>query len=340
MCYDRFNVLMVCSVYYITYYIIYIIYIAIDIATKEKGKGSAGLLAAFLDLIKREILHFYEDFYSSSAQGEAGGGAAGGQGQEGYAAELATVEKDFAAAISAEPRDGLAELRAGIAAQAAGTRVPWQDCVLALGLQDVPRLMWAALGDGDKALFDARYRTIAQVYFNGMPLASASDMNAYLGSGWCSLRGGLQGVDLLSSEQGDRGDRGDSFKLSFSQAGGRSGAAVLADHVVNATGFEKSFAHPGAAGVLSPLFAQLLADGTVEADRFGGLVCDFGTGRLMQAAAAEQGRAGAAAPLLYGVGHLVSGTKLFTSGLSYCNGDASLAVSDVLAALAAPSPVL
>lgn len=274
-----------------------------------------GLLHSFLELIKREIIHFYDDFYSNLNENNST--AVSGNG---HSENVELIEAWWEAALSTCPRDGIAELEANITAQSTGSRSPWQDCTISLDMCDIPRYMWSLLCSEEKELFCSHYKTIFQVHFNTMPLCSATDLLSYLHSGWCQLRGRFNEVELVPNA-----DKKDVFELSFTD-----GDKIAVDCVINATGFETSFAVAAESEKSPRVYLEMIRHGLVKADRFGGLQCDFGTGRLCQASEFADKNPVCCAPLLYGVGHIVSGTKLLTSGLSYCSGDASRAVNDLI----------
>lgn len=296
---------------------------AVDEAVATGGKHSTGLLNTFVAMISSEIVRFYEEYYSAA------------EPDTDYSDKLASVERHIVNALSGNFRTGKDELRQGIDAQGIGGRIPWQDCFIALDIADVPRYMWRFLCDEEKLEFDTKYRTIMQVYFNAMPLSSATDMLLYMESSLVTLRSQFKGVSPLTGSGGE-----EFFEVCFQPTDCTAGEKVHVDYVINAVGFEKRFDNDYLS-VVSPFYNKLLKSGTVVANRFGGLQCEFDTGRLLssrwEVSDGEEGDV-VPSPLFYGIGHLICGTKLLTSGLSYCTRDAALVACDLMKSLFPPPP--
>lgn len=272
----------------------------------ERGHGAPGLLPTYIDLIRQEMLAF-----QSGAP-------------EGTAVPVSPAELDacFRAALSDGPRDGVKELQQHLAAsrQGGGLRLPWQDCLIALSIKDVLRAMWATLCDAEKHIFQEKYSTFLNIHFNSMPQSSGDDMLRYFQSSEtkCSLRGGLESTVPVPEAEGG------GFQLHFSD----SSPPVQVEYVINAMGFGKHFT-PVSSLSLSPLFRNMCDRGDlVQPSVFGGLHCDFGTGRLLLSSTTTDDAQ--VTPLLYAVGHLISGTKMQTSGVSFCLMDGAAAVDDML----------
>jgi hypothetical protein len=283
---------------------------AVSAIVAEKGTGSAGLVETYFGLIKREMTAFNEDFHRGKAV------AAAGEGNE-TDFDAAECNRKFgecfdAAIACSVETDAAATLRAAIAQHKTGDRVPWQDCVIALSIRDVVRLMWSTLGNEEKTTFQSHYTTMMQIYFNSMPVSSAEDVLGFMTDKGCAVRGGLSRVAVSDS----------GFQLHFSD-----GSTTAVSHVINATGFGKRI-NDNTLCMMSPLHRSICGTGLVKASPFGGLSCDFATCKLHTAN-------GDARPLFYGVGHIISGAKLLTSGLSYCLADGACAVSDFVASMKA-----
>lgn len=256
------------------------------------GNKSNGLMDKYLQLLCDEMEKFDRDFCAEQqAKSEEKGGDS--------ANPSPASAKAFQRSLLQGMRNGKKELAYHIAQTQQGSRIPWQDCVIALTIQDVLRVMYNSLCDAEKKLFFSRYQTLSQVYLNSMPESSAMNMQEYIESGWCVLSGGLAAVDVC----------GTGFKFEF------SGAEVEVDYVIDATGFSKHFTDTT---TLPPLYCSMLASGLVEPCQFGGLECNFETCRMSETS------------LLYGTGHTISGVKCITSGLGYCVGDGTAAVADAL----------
>jgi hypothetical protein len=263
---------------------------AVQAVVAEKGLGSPGLLSTYLDLIRREMASF-----QASAPEDA-------------AVSIADFDACFHAALATSPRDGVSELQGHLAASQTGKRLPWQDCLIALALRDVMRGMWTTLSDQEKQECQSQHATVLSTHANSMPASSAEDVLGYIRDRDCSLRGALQSVQA---------EEGGGFLLRFSD----SSPAIPVDYVINAAGFGKHFTTSAPMSALHLRLSQGLG-GLVQPCAFGGLRCDFLTGRLQ---GEEEG-----SPLLYAAGHLVSGTKLLTSGISFCLVDGGAAVDDML----------
>ena len=301
----------------INVYLISNVATAVDFTIKDKGKYSKGLLNTFIEMILREIMHFYAEYFAAT------------QPEAENSKTLAAIERRVASVFCGTFCTGKEELILGINAHEKGGRIPWQDCVIALDIADIPRYMWKFLSDQEKVEFNAKYRTIMQVYFNAMPLSSATAMLSYLESNLVTLRGQFNDITPLTSTSGEQ-----SFEVLFHPKDDNSGETVHVDFVINAVGFEKSFESDRLAA-LSPLYHSLLKNGTVTANKLGGLRCDFDSGKLQSIRCSSSEESGEVidsvpSPQLYGVGHLISGTKMLTSGLSYCTRDAALVVRDLL----------
>jgi len=288
-----------------------------------KGRGAEGLLQSFMQLIKQELEGFDEDFHREQA-------ASATDTDTGEAKPFDSIECrrkfsecfDAAMAVSVEC-DAVGTLRAAISRHKTGLRVPWQDCLIALSIRDVVRVMWSALGEVEKTSFQSRYTTILQVYFNAMPSSSAEDILSYLSDENCTIRGGLAGVAAVDGDS--------SFQLHFSD-----GSFVGVEFVINATGFGKRV-NDSTLKMMSPLHRSLCQAGLVTASPFGGFRCEFDSCRLLPANVKTFNNTDHNSPLLYGVGHIISGSKLLTSGLSYCLSDGLAAVSDLVSILEGPS---
>ena len=282
----------------------------------KHGRGAEGLLVIYIDLIRQEMTIFQN-------------GA-----PEDAAVPIADFDACFHAALSQGPRDGVMELKQHLAAsqQGGGLRLPWQDCLIALAIKDVMRCMWDTLCDAEKHIFQTKYSTLLNIHANSMPASSGVDLLRYLQSSEteCSLRGALQSTVAVAKAEGG------GFQLQFSD----SSLPIHVEYVINAMGFGKHFT-PSDSTLLSPLYRQLCDRAElVQPCVFGGLVSDFHTGRLLltaaltEADAEEEGEQKTTeAPLLYAVGHLVSGTKLMTSGVSFCLMDGAAAVDDMVESL-------
>lgn len=269
---------------------------AVQALVAEHGAGSNGLLSKFMDLIRQEIIAFQDSAPESAA------------------VCLKDFDKCFQAALSSDERDGEAELRNNLRASKKGKRLPWQDCLIALGIRDVVRGMWDHLGLEERHFYQERYSTLLNIHFNSMPVSSGDDMLQFLERGSCTLTGGL--CKIVAVERG-------GFELKFSN----SKPSVHVEHVINAMGFGKSFTK---SAPLSDFHRNILEkNDLVQPCEFGGLACDFSTGRLKGHESAEE----AGHALLYAAGHLISGTKLLTSGVSYCLADGAAAVDDLIGQL-------
>lgn len=298
---------------------------AVQAVVAEHGHGAVGLLALYMDMIRQEMAAF-----QSGAP-------------EGAAVSIADFDACFLAAMSEGPRNGVRELEKHLAASrlGGGLRLPWQDCLIALAIKDVVRDMWDTLCDAEKHIFQAKYSTLLNIHFNSMPASSGEDVLGYLQSTEkeCSLRGALHSTEAVSVAKGEGEGEGEGrggFLLQFSD----SSPPVQVDYVINAMGFGKHFTSTSTCtSRMSPLYRHMCARGDlVEPCVFGGLVSDFRTGRLMlgkkkkskEEEEEEEGEEGGAGPLLYGVGHIISGTKMMTSGVGFCLIDGAAAVDDML----------
>lgn len=105
-----------------------------------------------------------------------------------------------------------------------------------------------------------------------------------------------------------------------------NGEVVQVDWIINASGVGL---HSDSTSDV--LFNGLLSCGLAEANEFGGFVCDFHTQRILPfpAWSSTAGDVGQV-PLIYGIGHVVAGTRLLSSGLSYCSYGAMISVADAL----------
>lgn len=284
------------------------------------GGGSTGLLVSFLELLKKEFHSFIEEFVAEEDKSSA---------------ELENMKHcvDLVLLYGNSPFvNGTDALRAGLAFAETGKRSPWQDCIIALSIQDIIRTMWGALCDEDKSTVQRKYGTLMQVYFNSMPECSGRDVLSLLDSGSCTLVSGLKNISLA----------GDELESSFLLDSTAMGCPPV-NYVVNATGFRKHYADANETQRegdqdLSLLSRNIIRNGLASPDKFGGLQCDFiscllrsGRKDKDDAVAADANAdvdAALSPPLIYGIGHTICGCKGLTSGLSYCLMDGMAAVKD------------
>ena len=282
-----------CLYSFISLFSFYMLFIAVEAVVAEHGRGSVGLLDRFIELIKQEMISFCK-------------GAA-----EDVAVTFENFEACFESTIAEEPRDGVKELKKNLAQSRIGKRIAWQDCIIALSIKDVIRYMWSHLGEAEKQIYCTKYSTILSVYFNSMPVSSAEEMLSYFESGNCTLKGQL--LEVRSCTNG-------GFQLEF----GDDSSDTEVDHVINAAGFGKHFTDFPA---MSTLHRNLCERGDiVKPYLFGGLCCDFNTCRLQANSVTHHHEL----PLFYAIGHTISGTKMLTSGITYCLNDGAAAVDDMV----------
>lgn len=263
---------------------------AVEKVVEERGVASPGLLEVFAEMLKKE----FEAFQA---------------GAEEDSAVMSDISACFDETLHpTAPHDGLRALELGLAASRTGKRVPWQDCTIALTIRDVIRLMWSKLSAEEKNLFLARHCTALNVHLNAMPSSSGEDLLGYFRDRECHLRGALAKVTAAKS----------GFDLHFASEGDSSRHV---DCVINAAGFGKSFT---GSAPLAGLFASLLQSGLAQPCDQGGLLCDYKTCRLIAKGVRGEDN------LLYATGHVISGTKLLTSGIGYCLTDGVSVVDDIL----------
>ena len=293
-----------------------------------------------------EMLSFYKDYYNeviATTNGGANGDKSdningGGDSVISLASYLdkfetsyarimsyATVGKAIGADVDAEGV-GITELRSGIARAEKGTRVPFQDCIIALTIQETVSTMWNSLSSGERESFQSVYMTLLQVYFNSMPEESARDMLKYCTYDEynCKVKGGLCSIEVDDTIDADvdqtrdsaSDDTGLGFRMNF-----KNGVSEKVDFVINASGFDKSFALiDDVVDGEENLHRKIVKSGLVRANVFGGLCCDFNTCRLVTSDDMA---------LVYGTGHVVSGSKLITSGVGYCLSHSHAAVTNM-----------
>lgn len=264
-----------------------------------------GLLVKYLDLIKLEMKGFYLDFEQEKA----------GEKSIDNNALATKFDKLFDAAmgVNGEPSvaDVIAELKSQVKYGEKAYRSPVQDCMIALSIADIYRTMWNSLGEADRATYFKKYALLFQVYNNAMPLQSATAIQDYIQNDWMELKNGLLDIRPSNCTTAIK-----AYELCYPHE------TVEVDYVINAVGFTKHFAPTEN---MDKLYQNMLKNGLVECHRDGGLKCDFKTNRLL-----SENKKGLK---LYGVGHLVSGTKLVTSNLFNCLADGQCAVKDYICSL-------
>ncbi len=292
------------------------------LSTAAGDDNNESLVESYVQLVVEELVLYHVSNRPASEQGDT---------------EYETrLRRQITRCMSNDPTqcDGQAELSRNLMHNrtAAEGRILWHECLFGIMVGGVVPHMWNTLGAAGKTYFKHRYATVYQIHSNAMPACSGLDIQAYLSDGWCELRGGLQNVEYLS-ECG-------KYRLYYPQ-----GVTVEVDRVINATGVGLQYRTreeigSGSSSEVIDLYADLLASGMATRNAFGGLNCDFATQRILSAGSAATGVvvgtevdasvSGSSAPLIYGVGHVVSGAKLFSSGLGYCTLGALVTVKDML----------
>lgn len=318
-----------------------------------------GLLELYLGLIKEEmkgfVLEFEQERISQVAIAANAGTGVVDQGSQGVDVDVDAVTAKFEHIFNSamgigqigqtcptgekvtKLKTALASLKSQISYNKTATRSPMQDCMIALSIADTYRAMWHTLGGTDRTTYMEKYAILYQVYANSMPLESACAIQEYLLSSWMELKSGLLNITHTPNTAPTPPGSTSTYELCYENE------TIQVDYVINAIGFNKHYTHtdtdtdtdtPTSTGEFGLLYQNLLQSGLVQCHMDGGLQCDFHTNRLLPKIGVtgdigENGNNGDIGGLkLYGIGHLVCGTKLITSNLFNCLGDGEVAVKD------------
>lgn len=329
-----------------------------EILSMKGGPHSTGLLHAYIDLIAKEVSAFNSSFREECRQtveptsdttitdttipsiAESSPECADVSTLHTHA-ESELDARCFAAALRRGARDGVQELRESLQLSAAGRRIPYQDCIIAMSIQGVLRYMWSTLGPEEQTVFASQYETLFQVYVNAMPAESAVAVLERVDAGGCFVHGELRSIQAVDNF---------TFRLHFTDAGGdhASDSADSKDrqvmdpfdvqYVINASGFNTSYTSVANTDQ-SSLYCSMIDDGLIIPHVRGGLRADFTTGRVcIQESKCSLDELNASvdttkSPCLYAVGYPLKGEKLAVSGLSYCVSDAVAAVKSCLSTI-------
>lgn len=205
--------------------------------------------------------------------------------------------------------DGHADLVRSIAAAKSGEPV---DYSYLSRISDIMCAAWTRLAEREKRRFLDVYYSGWMRHRHAMPLVNAEKTLDLIRSGRLATAGRLR--NLTRSGERFAAIFGDGTRRTF-------------DYVVAATG--PSYALPDC-----PLYHDLVRQGLVAVNPFGGITCDFGTGRVLD-------RRGTKSRILYAVGSLTRGTHFYAAAVDINLSRAEAAIGSILreAARLYPLPV-
>lgn len=206
----------------------------------------------------------------------------------------------IAIALARQDRDvdGAADLARSIAAARSGAPV---DYSYLSRISDVMCEAWTKLNGREKRRFLDVYYSGWMRHRHAMPLVNAEKLLAIARSGRLAVAGRLRSIICA----------GERFEAVF---GGGERRAF--DYVVAATG--PSYAVPDC-----PLYADLVRQGLVAVNAFGGISCDYRSGQVLD-------REGKRSRHLYAVGSLTRGTHFYAAAVDVNLSRAEAAVGAIL----------
>lgn len=170
----------------------------------------------------------------------------------------------------------------------------WQTVIY--GLNASIDLIWHALDDRDRRLFERELKSTWLSYRVSFPIGNARKLQALMHTEQLQVFGGVQSLHF-DEAQG-------RYVCALAQSCGRPSAALYADAVIDATGYTVDPYE-----WQTPLLRDLLASGLVQAHEFGGIAADFSNCQVL--GPESRPRDG-----LYVLGSLATGTFYWTNAMN------------------------